>query len=542
VGNFIPGFLGILSPGVTLIDCTGLNPGWETCFYFPTHVNIPNKVIVAATDHNDNKPGFSNFGNSVDLAAPGVSILSTMPGDAYGSLNGTSMASPHVAGAAALILAEFPEYDYQASLLRTRILDTVDVKPQLSGLVATSGRLNAFNSLNTPLPPLPLYINATDQLPSAFTLNDAHVNLCDVDGDIDLDVIISTGFRGFLLQQQNRLFINDGTGNFTDETFRLPVKVDNVVGCDCGDVDGDGDLDLVWASFTPPEATDRQNKLLINDGTGYFTDETATRMPAILDISRDADFVDVDDDADLDIYISNSTANGWSDRLLINDGTGVFSDESSVRLPPMEIGDTHNAEVADIDGDGDFDIYVANQFWFTSGDGVDMLLINDGNGVFTDEAVARGMLSIDDSSHDPALGDLDGDGDTDIVLARRAEEQNLIFINDGTGYFTNETITRLPAIDDTTSEVEIADVDGDLDLDVFFGNGDPNVFVAGQNFLLINDGNGFFTEQGANLGIPQGIVDTTKDVEFGDLDGDGDIDLYIANYGEVDFLLINTTF
>jgi subtilisin family serine protease len=103
-------------------------------------------ISVAATDANDNLASYSNYGaQSVDLAAPGVSILSTYPGNQYAYLSGTSMATPHVSGAAALAFSYQPSASY--SQVRSAILSGVDVKPQLSGLVATGGRLNAFNTL-----------------------------------------------------------------------------------------------------------------------------------------------------------------------------------------------------------------------------------------------------------------------------------------------------------------------------------------------------------------------------------------------------------
>ena len=117
---------------------------------FPAGYGLRNVVSVSATDHNDALADFSNFGaTSVDLAAPGVSILSTLPTNAYGSLSGTSMATPHVAGVAALLLAQDPSYTFVE--LKDRLLRGVDVVPGLSGTNLTGGRLNAFGALTAPL-------------------------------------------------------------------------------------------------------------------------------------------------------------------------------------------------------------------------------------------------------------------------------------------------------------------------------------------------------------------------------------------------------
>ena len=121
--------------------------------HYPSSYPAANIVAVAATDQNDLLASFSNYGlTSVDLAAPGVSILSTMPGG-YGTKSGTSMATPHVAGAAALIRALAPTSLVQE--VKQQLLVSVDPVAGLSGRVLTEGRLNAFLPIATPedIPP-----------------------------------------------------------------------------------------------------------------------------------------------------------------------------------------------------------------------------------------------------------------------------------------------------------------------------------------------------------------------------------------------------
>jgi len=110
---------------------------------YPANYPLDNVLSVAATDHNDAMAIFSNFGTSVHLAAPGVSILSTLPNNQYDFYDGTSMAAPHVTGVAALLLAQNPNLTINE--LKRLLLDGVDLIPGLN--VATSGRLNAFTSL-----------------------------------------------------------------------------------------------------------------------------------------------------------------------------------------------------------------------------------------------------------------------------------------------------------------------------------------------------------------------------------------------------------
>ena len=111
--------------------------------HYPSNYDLDNIVSVAATDRSDSLAGFSNYGLvSVDLGAPGTGILSTLPGDRYGSLSGTSMAAPHVAGVAGLLLEQ--DVDLTVNELKWRLLNGTDE----TGLpVATGGRLNAYGAL-----------------------------------------------------------------------------------------------------------------------------------------------------------------------------------------------------------------------------------------------------------------------------------------------------------------------------------------------------------------------------------------------------------
>jgi subtilisin family serine protease len=108
---------------------------------YPANYDLPNIISVAASNQSDDLAYFSNQGkNTVSVAAPGVSILSTLPGDDYDSLSGTSMATGYVTGLAALILAKSP-YTSVANL-KDRILRTVDTNANLQGKILTGGRIN----------------------------------------------------------------------------------------------------------------------------------------------------------------------------------------------------------------------------------------------------------------------------------------------------------------------------------------------------------------------------------------------------------------
>jgi subtilisin family serine protease len=121
---------------------------------YPSNYNAPNVVAVAATDNNDGLASFSNYGRTtVHLGAPGVDILSTQPGGLYQYLSGTSMATPHVAGAAALVLAAKPTLNTAG--VKSALLNNVDPIPSLNGLTVTGGRLNAAKAVGAAPPPPP---------------------------------------------------------------------------------------------------------------------------------------------------------------------------------------------------------------------------------------------------------------------------------------------------------------------------------------------------------------------------------------------------
>lgn len=116
--------------------------------HYPGNFDLPNKLVVAASDRNDGRPSFSNYGRGhVDLAAPGEDIYSTLKDGQYGLKSGTSMAAPLVAGTAALLATLHP--DWTPGQLREAILAGADVLPQWKGTVASGARLNAARALQT---------------------------------------------------------------------------------------------------------------------------------------------------------------------------------------------------------------------------------------------------------------------------------------------------------------------------------------------------------------------------------------------------------
>jgi subtilisin family serine protease len=149
-GDFPQGMFDAINacPGALFVFAAGnennnndVTPAW------PCSLGSANIVCVAATTTADERASFSNYGlNSVDVAAPGANILSTVPGNDFDSWSGTSMAAPHVAGAAALVLAERP--GLTSTELRRSLLLSADPRPQLTGLVGSGARLNVRRALS----------------------------------------------------------------------------------------------------------------------------------------------------------------------------------------------------------------------------------------------------------------------------------------------------------------------------------------------------------------------------------------------------------
>ena len=123
----------------------------EATAFYPASYTSPSILAVAASDQNDNRGGFSNYGaSSIDIAAPGAGILSTYTpaSNSYATLTGTSMATPHVTGAAALLSSYYP--NLSPASLKATLMNSVDVLPQWNGVVKSGGRLNVAKALQNP--------------------------------------------------------------------------------------------------------------------------------------------------------------------------------------------------------------------------------------------------------------------------------------------------------------------------------------------------------------------------------------------------------
>ena len=224
--------------------------------HYPAGYNSTNVIAVAATDQNDRLASFSCYGaTTVDLAAPGVSIYSTVPGNRYGSLSGTSMATPHVAGAAALAWAYNPTAT--VAQIRNALLQGVDHPSALSGKVASSGRLNVLHTLQ-------LLQGSATALPTIGSLT---VSANNVPGGapVELNAAGVTSSAGSVTAVY---FYRDSNGNGVYDTSDASLGSDSTV------VGGVGSLSVNTANWTP--GTYRFFARALGSNNKYSTTATTT--------------------------------------------------------------------------------------------------------------------------------------------------------------------------------------------------------------------------------------------------------------------------
>jgi hypothetical protein len=414
--------------------------------------------------------------------------------------------------------------------------------------------------------------------------------LFDYDNDGDLDVYLVQGtmlgpktLADALFPPQpgkplrDRLYRNDlfagpdgtRTLRFVDVTEASGIRSAGYgMGVTVGDYDNDGWVDIYVNNYG-------KNELWRNNGDGSFSDVTDKAGVGEERLSVSSAFVDYDRDGYLDLFVTNyvhftpegnricSAPDGSRDycspliyvpapdRLYRNRGDGTFEDVTAKSGIAREFGNGLGVVVADFNGDGWPDIYVAN-------DGMlNQLWTNQKDGTFADDALISGTAVNMEGSAEASMGvdavDVDGDGDEDLFMTHLLGETNTIYINNGEGWFEDRTVSTglaAPSQGYTSFGTAWLDVDNDGWLDLYIANGGVNIFLTlvqqrdpyplhQTNQLFLNLGGGQFREITGKAGKVFELSEVSRGVASGDVDNDGDADLLVVNNNGRARLLIN---
>ena len=394
----------------------------------------------------------------------------------------------------------------------------------------------------------------------------------DYDNDGAIDLYAVNGATVETYQQKsgpgNVLYHNKGDGTFDDVSIKAGVgDAGWGMGCTVGDIDGDGYRDLFVTNYGP-------NILYRNQGGSGFANITTAGV-AGSDFSASAAFLDFDNDGDLDLYVttylvydvasppSKVCSYGGAtvycgpqglprggDVLYRNDGPEGFVD---VTQPSGISWANHYYGLGvlpvDYDGDGDIDIFVANDKTPNE------IFRNNGNSTFTEVGLLSGVAynaqGVEEAGMGVAGGDYDGDGDMDLYVTHFFRESNTLYNNGGQGVF--EDLTTQAGLEEPTLGrmgwgTAFLDYDNDSDLDLFVANGHvyPQIDLEhmgtsyGQrNQLFRNDGPSGLVDASLEAGLATPLGKVSRGAAFGDYDNDGDVDIYVVNLGDTATLLRN---
>jgi enediyne biosynthesis protein E4 len=399
------------------------------------------------------------------------------------------------------------------------------------------------------------------------------VAFLDFDNDGWLDILVLSGsrFGDPSGTASNRLYRNNRNGTFTDVTVKAGLFGQHYsFGVTIGDFNNDGWEDLFITGWP-------RNYLYRNNGDGTFTDITQTAGLRSADdrFGSGCTFIDYDRDGKLDLFVSNYVGfdlatvprAGHSTEcnsenvfcgprglpfgkhsLYRNNGDGTFTDvTTSSGIGKIEGSYGLTAVAADLDGDGWTDLYLAC-------DSTPSLFFhNNGDGTFTEQAMERGIALSEDGMEQAgmgvAIGDLHSAGKLDIVKTHFAADTPVVYANNGSGEFKDETLRSGLGVETRFIGwgVGTEDLDNDGLPEIFWVAG--GIYPELQNhpdepyrvprILFRNLGNGRFEELTTQAGPAILAKHCSRGCAFGDFDNDGDLDIVIMNLNEPPSLLRN---
>ncbi len=401
--------------------------------------------------------------------------------------------------------------------------------------------LSTDNFVLIPETPTAFFVDATaTHVPAAASLHATDSVFADVDNDGDLDVIVSVEYG------INRLYLNVGGGRLIHRSGVFGHTIHDSEHVRAADFDRDGNMDVVFVA-----EADQAHQLFFGDGEGVFED-VSDRLPVFSQGNALA-VGDVNGDGLPDVVIGSTGEDRHDEKvehfpaknlLFMNDlnRPGYFIDRSHSHLPQAEgsSGDqTEGLALADVDGDHDLDLVIASPVH------ANRLLLNDGMGLFSD-AADRLDLPEPLESREVHMLDANGDGHTDIVFFNITsnnqgwdkDPQTRLLMNDGKGYFRDETEICLPKHEFSSWAGTVVDFNADGAPDLLVGAIQVPGFVPLQLRAWQNNGKGSFSD--VTLEVVPGItVGRSWSMGQGDLDGDGKTDVFVGGWGTQARLLLS---
>ncbi|MBD2149020.1 S8 family serine peptidase [Pseudanabaena sp. FACHB-1277] len=565
--------------GVLFIAAAGNDYGNnnDTNPRYPSNYDLPNVISVAATDHRDQLAFFSNYGaNTVDLGAPGVNILSTIPNNGYDFYDGTSMATPHVAGAAALLLAA--NSNLNVTQIRQTLMNTTDQMSSLQGKTVTGGRLNLNKAISSvSLPSLTINdvtiaegnsgtsnavftVTRTGNATQSITVNYATANNTATAGS---DYTGTSGILTFATNETSKTITVPVIGDTAvegNETFF--VNLSNAVNATIVDNQGLGTI-----------INDDLPSLTINDVT--IAEGNSGTSNAVFTVTRTGNATQ---SITVNYATANNTATAGSDYTGTSGTLTFATNETTKTFTVPIIGDTT------VEGNETFFVNLSNAVNATiidsqglgtiTNDDLPTLAINDvtivegnsgtSNAVFTVTRTGNATQSItvnyatannsatagsdytgtsgsltfatNETSKTilvPIIGDTTVEGNETFFVNLSNAVNATIADSQGLGTITNDDIEIIPTSPFTSIDVGLIgvygknvnwgdyDSDGDLDILLTGGIGSINNNISK---VYRNDGGSFIDINAPLLGVE-------GDSAWGDYDNDGDLDILLTGSG-----------